>query len=101
MEDVVQRTKRSWKNLYKKIKDVLEEEDKEQASKKLEERRKQREEKTKAEKKVEEEENMDRNTKIFQEQSVQDTQLSPLSPPHPTDTPIEIVQIKDVANTSS
>ena len=32
MEDVVQRTTRSWKNLYKKIEDVLEEEYKEQAS---------------------------------------------------------------------
>ena len=101
MEDVVQRTTRSWKNLYKKIEDVLEEEYKEQASTKPEERRKWKEEKTEAEKKVEEEENRDRSTEIQQEQSVQDTQLPPPSPPYSTDTPTETVQIKDFVDTSS
>ena len=37
----------------------------------------------------------------MQEKSVQDTKLPPLSPPHLTDTPTEIVQIKDVVDTLS
>ena len=56
IEEVVQRTTRSWKNLYKKVEDVFEEEYKEEATAKPEERRKRREEKTEIEKKVEEEE---------------------------------------------
>ena len=64
IEDVVQRTTRSWKNLYKKIEDVFEEEYKEQASTKPEERRKRREEKIEVEKRVEEEENKDKSTEI-------------------------------------
>ena len=36
-----------------------------------------------------------------QDQSVQDTQLSPPSPPHSTVTPAKVVNIKDVADTSS
>ena len=46
IEEVVQRTTRSWKNLYKKVEDVFEEEYKEEATAKPEERRKRREEKT-------------------------------------------------------
>ena len=84
--------------MYKKIEDVFEEEYKEQASTKPEERRKKREEKTKAERKVEEEENRDRSTEMQQDQNVQDTQLS--SPPHSTDTPAEVIKIKDVVETS-
>ena len=87
MEDVVQRTIRSWKNLYNTIEDVIEEEYREQASMKPEERRERKEEKTKAEKQVEEEESRDKSTEIQQDQSVQDAQLPPPSPPHSTDTP--------------
>ena len=42
----------------------------------------------------------DKNIAEQQEQSVQDTQLSPPSPPHATITPIEIIKIKDVIDTS-
>ena len=87
--------------MYKKIKDVFGEEYKEEASTKIEERRKRREEKTKVEKKVEEEENMDRSIEMQQDQSVQDTQLSPPSPLHSIVTPVEVVKIKDVFDTSS
>lgn len=86
--------------MYKNIEDVLEEKYKEKASTKLEERRKRREEKTEAEKKVEEEENRDRSTKTQQDQSVQDTQLPPPSPPHSTNTLAKVVKIKDVVDTS-
>ena len=86
--------------MYKKIEDVFEEEYKEQASTKPEERRKRREEKTEVEREVEEEENRDRSTKIQQDQSVQDTQLPPPSPPQSTDTPTEVIEIKDVFDTS-
>jgi len=67
MEDVVQRTTRSWNNLYNTIEDVLDEEYMEQATMKLEERRKWKEEKIEAEKKVEEEESRDMSTEIQQE----------------------------------
>ena len=53
------------------------------------------------ERKVEEEENRDRSTETQQDQSVQDTQLPPPSPPHTTDTPAEVVKIKDVVDTTS
>ena len=86
--------------MYKKIEDVFEEEYKEQASTKPKERRKRGEEKTEVEKKVEEEENRDRSTEIQQDQIVQDTQLPPPSPPHSTDTPAEVIEIKDVVDTS-
>ena len=42
IEEVVQRTTRSWKNLYKRFEDVFEEEYKEEATAKPEERRKKR-----------------------------------------------------------
>ena len=64
IEEIVQRTTRSWRNLYKQVEDVFEEEYKELASTKPEERRKRREKKTEVEKKVEEEESRDRNTKM-------------------------------------
>ena len=96
IEDVVQRTTRSWTNLYNNIEDVFEEEYKEQASTKPEERRKRREEKIEAERKVEEEENRDRSTETQQDQSVQDTQLSPPSPPHTTSQNINILTAEDL-----
>ena len=35
-----------------------------------------------------------------EEQSVQDTQMSTLSPPHDTSTPVETIIVKDVPNIS-
>ena len=49
---------------------------------------------------MEEEENKDKSTEMQQDQSVQDTQLPPPSPPHSTDTPTEAIKIKDVVDTS-
>ena len=79
IEEVLQRTTRAQKNLYKKTEDVY----KEKVAAKLEERRKRREEKTEEEKKAEEEENKkereeeekyeDKGTN--EQKSVQDTQL--------------------------
>ena len=65
--------------------------------------------KTKVEKKVEEEENKeeeeegskDEDKGTNKQQSVQDIQLPPPSPPHSTITPTEIIKIKDVTNTTS
>ena len=101
IEEIVQRTTRSWRKLYKQVEDVFEEEYNKLASTKPEERRKRKEEKTEAEKKVEEEENRDRNTEMQQDQSVQDTQLPPPSPPQSIATPAEVVKIKDVDDTSN
>ena len=50
---------------------------------------------------MEEEENRDRNTEMQQDQSVQDTQLPPPSPPQSIATPAEVVKIKDLDDTSS
>ena len=49
----------------------------------------------------EEKENEEINKGDELEQSVQDTQLPPLSPPHSIDTPVETVKIKDVVDISS
>ena len=47
MEEIVQRTMKSWKNLYKRIEDFLEEEYKEEAAIPIEERKKRKEEEEK------------------------------------------------------
>ena len=91
IEEVVNKSTRLWKVLYKKIDDVFDEECKEEASAKTkeekEERRKRVEEKKIEEKKDEEtEEEMSKGEE--QDQSVQDTQLPPPSPPHSTITPV-------------
>ena len=49
----------------------------------------------------EEKENEEINKGDELEQSVQDTQLPPLSPPHSIDTPVETIKIKDVVETLS
>ena len=125
IEEIVQRTTKSWRNLYKKIEDLLEEEYKEEVAAPIEERRKRREEKIVEEKKVEEEEKKEEVEKKKEEkkngkeeetqkqekaiaeqeqqpdQSVQDTQLPPPSPPQATISPTETVTIVDVPDTSS
>ena len=109
IEEVVQRTTRSWKNLYNKIEDVFEEEYKEEAFAKIEETTKRKEEKKEVEKKVEEDEKKMEEEKEEEEiqkedeleQNVQDTQLPPPSPPHSTDTPTKTIKINDVVDTSS
>ena len=96
----------------RRLKIFFEEEYKEEASTKTEERkeerRKEKEEKKVEEKKDEEEKigeeeskDEDKGGDEQQDQSVQDTQLPPPSPPHSTITPIEIIKIKDVVDTSS
>ena len=67
--------------------------EKEQVEKKVEEEKKDEEEQS-------EEKEEDKGTNEQQEQSVQDTQLSPPSPPHATITPAKIIKIKDVIDTS-
>ena len=72
-----------------------EKEEEEEGKKEKEEKNKEEVEKeiVKGDKAIDEEQH--------QEQSVQDTQLPPPSPPHTTPTPIESVTIKDVPDTSS
>ena len=108
-----------WKVIYKKIDDVFDEEYKEEVSakkKEMKETGKKVEEKKEEEKKVEEEKKLEeekkdeeenneekeeeKGTDEKQEQSVQDTQLSPPSPPHATITPTESIKIKDVTDNS-
>ena len=113
IEDVVTKSTRLWKIIYKKTEDVFNEEYKvEEISKtkvmkelgNKEKEKKEVEKKDEVENKDEEvnaeEKDEDKDTTEQQEQSVQDTQLSPPSPPHATITPAEIIKIKDVIDTS-
>ena len=63
IEEVVQKSTRFWKTLYKKTDDVFDEEYKAKASAKPEERRKKREEKKEVEKNVEEEKKVEEERK--------------------------------------
>ena len=101
MDDVVHKTTRIWKSLYNTTEDVYEEESREQASMKPGAGRKWKGVKIETKKMVEKEEGRGKNIEIQQEQSVQVTQSHSPSPPHSTDIPTEIVQIKDVVDTSS
>ena len=58
-------------------------------------------EEKKIEEKKDEEKEEEMNKGDEKEQSVQDTQLPPPSPPHSTITPVEIIMIKDVIDMSS
>ena len=69
------------------------EKEKEQVEKKSKE---EKEEKAHTEEKEEE-----KDTTEPQDQSMQDIQVSPPSPPHATITPIDIIKIKDVIDTSN
>lgn len=120
IEDVVNKSTKLWKSIYKSIDDVFDEEYKAEASAKRKEvkeitekvEEKKSEEENKGEEgRVEEEANKkeeEGNTSKGEEkaldeqedQSVQDTQMPPLIPPHATITPTEIIKIKDVVDTS-
>ena len=81
-----------------------EEEKKEENDKKEEEKVETQEEKDNEEGKKDKEEekkHADRGTDGQQDQSVQDTQLPPPSPPHSTITPAETIKIKDVIDTTN
>ena len=106
----------AWFIIYKNIDDVFDEEYKVEENVKIKEtkeaRRKKGEEKKVEEKKVEEEKKdeeekeeeiskgEEKDTDGQQDQSVQDTQLPPPSPPHSPITPVEIIKIKNVVDTS-
>ena len=129
IEDVVSKSTKIWKLIYglTTVKDGeedplegqnTEQEDKvepsekekveEKVTKKGEEEKKEEEKKDEEEKEKGEEEETQRQDEMAtveqekqQDQSVQDTQLPPPSPPHVTITPIDTITVKDVSDTFS
>ena len=123
IEDVVNKSTQLWKSIYKTKNDVYEEEYKVEASTKRKEEKEigKREEEKKGEEKKKEEEKKGEEEKVEvnkeeeeekttkgeenvtdeqEEQSVQDKQMPPPSPPHATITPTETIIVKDVTDTS-